>query len=483
MNPLSDLFATTAARCGSRDLWRIRTFGGRWRSHPFREVAEDVARRAARLVGRGLVPGARVLVLVPPGPELFAVLLALFQAGGVPVLADPRVGLRAFARCVADARPTVVVAPPAVLLVLRAWGLARSTLQHYWSSSLTRGPEGTLAAPHRSLDDEAAVVFTSGSTGTPQGVILTQANLLAQCRQVREGWDPKGVDLPTLPLFALLDAFTGTTAVLPPGGFRLPSALSPRRLASALQKHEVTILFLSPVVLRNLGLWCQRRGLRLDSLRQVFTAGAPAPASDQERFRSLMRPDAALTAVYGATECLLIATHPYSEALETAGGTRLGAGVCLGRPLAGVEVRIEGAPGLGEIVVSGEGVSPGSIEAIRGDPWHPTGDLGYFDDRGRLWLVGRKSQVVVTPEGPLYPEQVEGRFNGLGPLGRTALGASPGAVLWVETREWGWGRPRRPLEAAVRRATPPWTGTIRFRRRFPTDARHSSKILRDRLRP
>lgn len=482
MNPLSELFSSTVERCGRKDLWRFRDLAGRWRSHSFHDVNREVGRRAADLVRRGLVPGTRVLVLVPPGPALFAVLLALFRTGGVPVLADPRIGLRAFARCVVEARPTVLMAPTPLLLALRALGLARSTLVHLWSSAL---PLANVEAPpsaERGLDDEAAVVFTSGSTGVPKGVILTQANLLAQCRQVQGVWSQTGIDLPTLPLFALLDAFTGTTAVLPPGGFRLPSALSPRRLTDAIRDQGVTILFLSPVVLRNLGLWCQSRGRRLDSLRQVFTAGAPAPAADQERLLSLMHPEVTLTALYGATECLVIATLPSSEAIETAAFTRSGAGVCLGHPLPGVAVRIDGEQGPGEILVKGEGVSPGYVGSPRAHPWHPTGDLGYFDDQGRLWLVGRRSQVVLAPGGPLYPEMVEGRFNHRGPLGRTALAASPGPTLWIETREGARWRSKRTLEEAVRGGKDPWMGEIRFRHRFPTDARHSSKILRDQLR-
>jgi len=161
---------------------------------------------------------------------------------------------------------------------------------------------------------------------------------------------------------------------------------------------------------------------------------------------------------------------------------------------------------MGEIVVHGPQVSDAydgdeifnrmakMRDATTGSTWHRMGDIGYFDTRGRLWFCGRKSQRVITPEGVLFPDAIEGVFYGHGEIRRTALVGRRShqmqpmmdPVLFVEPRRT-ISRQRRhilreDLAAMARHLPIPVTlRDIRFIRRLPVDARHNSKIRRELL--
>jgi acyl-CoA synthetase (AMP-forming)/AMP-acid ligase II len=260
-----------------------------------------------------------------------------------------------------------------------------------------------------------------------------------------------------------------------------------------------------------------------ETLRRVISAGAPASVPVIERFTQLLPPGVQVFTPYGATEALPVANIGSDEILgETRHLTEQGKGVCVGRPVAGMTVhviRISDDPipewddtlcvppgTVGEFVVRGPVVTQRYfrrdaatrlakiLDKTTGEVLHRMGDVGYTDDRGRLWFCGRKSHRVETPHGPLFTDMVEPVFNT--PATRTALvGVKrddavipvicvehnlPKGVKW-RLRSWS------EVEAAYRKTAADFQHTrmietfLRYDGSFPVDVRHNSKIFREKL--
>ena len=487
---------------------------------------------AAGLAKRGVVRGTRTVVMVRPTPEFFLLMFALFKAGAVPVLVDPGIDKRALKQCLDEAQPQAFVGIPLahIARVLLGWAksarvrvttgrralFADATLSQVEREGAGAGPQLADTQP----DEVAAILFTSGSTGVPKGVVYRHRHFVAQIALLREafGIEPGGVDLPTFPPFALFDPALGLTSVIPDMDPTKPALADPRKLHDAIARFGVDQLFGSPALMGVLA----RYGEPLPSLRRVTSAGAPVPAEVVARMRELLPDDAQFWTPYGATECLPVAVIEGRELQATRSATETGAGTCVGRAVAPNEVRIirirdeaiadwsgaeELAAGdIGEITVAGPTATdsyfnrdaqtrlakiPEALPGGRERIVHRMGDVGYFDAEGRLWFCGRKSHRVEAAEGPLYTEQVEPVFNTHPDVRRTALvgiGAygSQEPVLCVElasgvsANEW----PRIERDLRVLGQSQPHTARVaRFLRhpKFPVDIRHNAKIGREKL--
>ncbi|HEY2514339.1 MAG TPA: AMP-binding protein, partial [Polyangiaceae bacterium] len=359
--------------------------------------------------------------------------------------------------------------------------------------------------------------FTTGSTGPARGVEYTHGGVAAMCETLpRVYGDMQGaVTFVTLPLFALFDALLGLPAVLAPMDPTKPADVDSLRLAEAMNRFGCTHMFASPALLNRLGPDVERAGQRIPSLRTVICGGAPVMPRVLEQFRRVLGPAATVSATYGATEALPMASIESRELLGVRDRTAAGAGTCAGYPSEGLEVAIlpisdeprAAMPAplergeIGEVAVRGRIVSPRYHEDPHNDAlakipgtsgtWHRTGDLGSLDESGRLWFAGRKSDRVRTADGPLFTVQCEGIFNGLPLVYRTALvGVGPPArqrpVLCVELTAPASGAALDAIEADLRRiaASHPLTRGIDaflFHPGFPVDIRHNAKIGRDLL--
>lgn len=502
----------------------------------FAELDAEVNAWGARLAARGVRRGDRVLVMVRQGLPLIAAVFALFRHGAVPVVIDPGMGLRSFLACVARTRPRVLLGIPFAQLVSRVcWQPFTSIERRLWvAGAATSRLAGRAADPvpppaDTAADELAAILFTSGSTGAPKGVRYTHGMFAAQVRLVREtyGITPGEVDLPLLPIFALFNPALGMTTIVPELDPARPAAFDPARIVQALRQERVTNSFGSPTLWRRLAAHCQAqpRPVVFPDLRRVLMAGAPVPPALFAAVQALL-PHGTAHSPYGATESLPVSSVSAPEVLGQPGGgagtaaaTAAGAGTCVGRPVAGVEVRIIAitpeplaslaaaralpAGEIGEIIVRGPNVTreydqlPAATAAAKiPDPaeagvWHRLGDAGYRDDAGRLWFCGRVAERVLTADGPLYTEQVEPVFQAHPAVHRTALvGLGPAGrqqpALVVEPQDPAAcaapaARARLLQELAALAAGHPRAGTIRlafFHPSFPVDVRHNAKIHR-----
>jgi acyl-CoA synthetase (AMP-forming)/AMP-acid ligase II len=268
--------------------------------------------------------------------------------------------------------------------------------------------------------------------------------------------------------------------------------------------------------MNTLSRYLEANRLRIPGVKRALSAGAPVPPSVIERMHGALDPWSDIHTPYGATEALPVATVSGRELVgELSDGNRSGKGICVGRPLAANEVRIipisdepidlteyagEMPDGeIGEICVAGPTVTDtywkrekqtreAKMTDDQGRIWHRMGDLGWRDAEGRLWFCGRKSERVVTPEGTLFTECVEGPVNAVDGVFRSALVGvgEKGAQEPVIVIEAEAGADRASVEAAVREVlSRHWlTREIRrvlFKDAFPVDIRHNAKIRRQDL--
>ncbi len=508
--------------------------GAHYKQCTFREL-DTVSSQMARGFERvGIRCGTRVALLVPPSLDFFALTFALFKVGAVPVLIDPGIGLSNFANCLAEAEPQAFVGIPKAQAarVLLGWAPSVSipvtvgsrwfwggrTLEHVRSLGAAGEPYSpAIPAP----DETAAILFTSGSTGPPKGVVYTHEIFTAQIEHIRAlyGIQPGEVDLPTFPLFALFGPALGMTEVLPAMDFTRPAQVEPLNITAAIQRFGVTNMFGSPAVINRLGRHGADHGVKLPTLRRAISAGAPVPAKALARFVAMLPPGAQVFTPYGATECLPVASIGSDEILgETRTQTELGKGVCVGLPVPGLTVKIiritdeaiaawsdhlELPRGeIGEIAVQAShatrsyfnrpaATAQAKILAANGKFFHRMGDVGYLDERGRIWFCGRKSHRVFTKAGTLFTIPCEAIFNTHPAVFRSALvgvkrGDDAEPVLCVELETDTRGRDEAKLrdELLALGAKFPHTQVIRtvlFHPAFPVDIRHNAKIFREKL--
>src|SRR5262249_20725913 len=154
-------------------------------------------------------------------------------------------------------------------------------------------------------DEVAAILFTSGSTGVPKGVVYTHAIFDTQVTMLRDiyGIETGEVDLCTFPLFALFGPALGMTCIIPEMDAPRPAKVDPKKIFSAIEDFGVTNMFGSPALIRRVGE--SRFGpAKLPTLRRVISAGAPVPARVLETFASRLEPGVQIFTPYGATESL-----------------------------------------------------------------------------------------------------------------------------------------------------------------------------------
>ena len=485
--------------------------------------------------------------MVKPSLDFFALTFAMLKVGVVPVMVDPGMGIKNLGECLSEAEPEAFIGIPKAHAARVLLGWAKRTVRtkvtvgrrFFWGGHTLRKLEANApgeAFPTLQPDPEqtAAILFTSGSTGVPKGVVTPFRVFAAQVKALREvyGIRPGERDLATFPLFALFGPALGMASVVPDMDASRPAEADPQRLFEAFQDYNCTNLFASPALIDKLGRYCVDQGLHLTSLRRAISAGAPASNPALERFQRCLPDGVEVLDSYGATESLPVSFLGSRTILqETRQLTDEGGGVCVGHPTPGMEVRIVPIHDepieswtedlalpvreVGEIVVRGAVVTPSyykrpqatklaKIPTEDGDVWHRMGDVGYFDEQGRLWVCGRKGHRVETQAGTLYTISCEAVFNTHPAVRRSALvgveiaqdskatkdRASTGRrhsepVLCVERVQGatiGNGKLTEEL-LKIARAHDHTRGirTVLYHPSFPVDVRHNAKIFREKL--
>ena len=530
MNIISRLERASEAHPAKPALIFFSPQNKRWNTITYQNLADSIQRFASGLLNFGVTPGMTAALLTPPSADFFALASALLKVGVVPIILDPTIGLKKVGEFLAESKPDIFIGNTLThtLRVIFGWG--KNSIKHNLTIksvksdalSLSKGRKSKVKYPitnyQSPITNSAAIIYTSGSTGIPKGVLFTHENFAAQLDILVDTFhiSPDEIDLPAFPLYALIDVLLGVTSVIPDITFPVPGKTDPKKVIEAIQRFNVTNMFASPVVLDILSSFAlsgaDAKSKRLPSLKRVITAGAPAMIQLQEDFRKLLNDETDLFGIYGATEVLPIAKVESREIFAMKEKAAKGAGVCLGRPVNGAKVRVIGISEsairqwqdslevepnvVGEITVQGGAVTESYIaredanrlSKIQHEDGiiHRMGDMGYFDEEGRLWYCGRKSHRVITNNDVLFTEQIEGIFNVHPLVYRTALvGVDGEPVLWVELKKGVLENKDKIRSALIELAKEyPQASKIKvflFMKKFPTDVRHNSKIIREEL--
>ncbi len=472
------------------------------------------ARIASVLHRSGIRSGDAVLVFVPMSAELYAVLAAVWQLGAVAMFLDPSAGREHIDRCCGLVRPEAFIGTRAAqALRLESKQLRRIAKQFTvggWLpgvADLLGEAESASESTRRATADDATpalITFTSGSTGLPKAAVRTHGFLLAQHAVLAKHLDlqPGQVDLTTLPVFAVANLASGVTSVIPDADLTHPGSIAPEPVVRQIRRLGVDRTTASPALIERLVEQCESDGRTLDSLKRVHTGGAPVFPDLLDRL-SRVAPSARVTAVYGSTEAEPIASIDLQDLTGQDRAHMMGGwGLLAGAPLTETRTRIiraewgvpigpfsaaefEGRCAAtmehGEIVVTGEHVLKGYLGGVgdeetkfevQGERWHRTGDAGFFDDSGRLWLLGRTGSRIADAKGELWPFSVECAAAGFPGVRRTALAARAGQrILVVEPRPHA----RPDLDALRELLSWAVLDDVHVTRRIPVDRRHNAK--------
>ncbi len=495
----------------------------------------------------GVERGMHTVLMVKPSPEFFALVFAIFKIGAVLVGVDPGMGVRNLKTCLDEAEPQAFIGIRKAHIARKILGWVRRTNRinvHVGRKLLPFG--GALALSrvaelgkqtdepvlsHTEPDATAAILFTSGSTGIPKGVVYTHANFEAQVRALIEWFniEPGEIDLCTFPLFALFAPAMGMSAIVPDMDFTKPGSVHPPNIIEPIEQFQVTNLFGSPALLKRLATYADEpanagASFSFPSLKRVNSAGAPVPARVIARIQDMLAPGVQVFTPYGATESLPVACLGSDVILgETAALTEQGHGVCVGAPVNNLDTRIIRIsdeviktwsddlelPGgsIGEICVRGPQVtreyfnreSSTRLAKIPCDDgfYHRMGDLGCFDEQGRIWFCGRKAHRVVTADRTYFSVACEGVFNAIDVSMRAALvgvrlngkvvpaicvehqrtrGGKSIQEHWKQVEESFLERAEQFEQTSGIKTFIPYTPGA-----FPVDIRHNSKINREQL--
>ena len=483
---------------------------------------------AAGLVDMGVRPGDRIALLVTPGADLIACVYAAWRIGAVVVVADSGLGVRGMRRALRSAEATHVVGIPAGLGLARTLDLPGVRILVGRTGPATRvlGADASLAEVARrgraylasadlpavpSGDADALVAFTSGATGPAKGVVYTQARLAHLRDALRRAYSigPDDALVAAFAPWSVLGPALGIPSAIPDMDLTDASTLSARALADATAAVGGTLAWASPTAVRAVvdsgDVLDTHQRAALGHLRLLLVAGAPVPVELLERASALL-PSATLATPYGMTEALPL-TEVTLDELRAASGR----GVLVGRALEGVDIAIAPLDSAG-VPAADIGRNPGTTGEIvvrcawmrdrydrrwatqhRADSprgWHRTGDVGHFDEQGRLWVEGRLAHVLVTADGPVTPVAAElvaqraarvplAALVGVGPSGAqvpVAVLLAPGPTLGLADADL-----TSRVRGAVREATGLDLAAVLTMRSLPVDVRHRSKVDRIRI--
>ena len=505
------------------------------KSLSFKELNRRSDSFAHILQSGGVTSGDRVMLMVKPSADFICLTFALFKIGAPVILIDPGMGYKNLLRCIEGVRPKGFIGIPKAHFFKTLFRKPFTTVKYTFCCGSSLGffgadisklacqeyPEFPIFEPQ--VNDLAAIIFTTGSTGPPKGVRYEHSIFQAQLGLIRDyyGIGAGDTDQPAFPLFALFSTALGAQAVIPDMDSTRPAKVDPALFTASIEKYRVSYSFGSPALWSVVAAYCESRDKRLKTLKKVLMAGAPVSGALIEKMQHVLPEDAVIHTPYGATESLPIVSIEGKEVVsETWSLTKLGKGTCVGRSLPGIKIAIipisdQAVPKLerkdflppgeiGEIIVQGNVVTSAYENNDKENKlakiadgnrfWHRMGDVGYCDINGRLWFCGRRAHRVVCNKysKTFFSIPCEALFNVHPDVFRSALVGIPvssgndlipaiivelekGSTIDTqqlvhELQEIG---KNNPLTAEIDKYL--------IHPDFPVDIRHNAKIFREKL--
>jgi olefin beta-lactone synthetase len=502
---------------------------------------DQIGRVAEGLKRLGLKKGDRAILFLPMSVSLYLAMFALQRIGAIAVFLD------SWARRGQLGISAQVVDPVAMISFEKAFDGCQDVPE------LSSLPIRIVAGPasknytarledlartdsHAELvavesEDTALITFTTGSSGVPKGANRTHRFLAAQHFALDKSipYQNSDIDLPVFPIFSLNNLAAGVPTVIPALDVGVPSDNDSALLIAQILSAKVNCMTLSPSLLNSLSAFCIEKKLSLPELRRVITGGAPISRDNLVDFTSIA-PNAEVWVLYGSTEVEPMADIEAKEMISFKSRSQddsewVDPGVNVGRMVEGLQYRflrinkdpvfvqsahdwndLEVAKGeVGELIVAGEHVCRdyynnseaffrAKVRDEAGVVWHRTGDLGFIDGNGYLWIVGRVHNAIHRAGRYAFPVRSEIVMKKLTFVGSCAYLGYPSSTLGEATvcvivpknlSDLNDAAEKQRMETEIRRIMAkneiPVDHVV-FRSSVPLDPRHHSKVEYDMLR-
>jgi long-chain acyl-CoA synthetase len=413
MTNLAEKLASSVSRDPERIALRMDEF-----EMPYGALDAASARVAGLLREHGLRAGDRVGVMLPNVPYFAVVYYGVLRAGGTVVPMNVLLKERETSFYLTDSGARAIFAWHEFEAPARAGaetaGADLFEVRPGGFEELLAGATPDSAVVARAADDTAVVLYTSGTTGTPKGAELTHANLGRNVEIVAQMLEvvPDDVILGALPLFHAFGQTCGLNAALAAGAqLTLIPRFDPVKALEILERDRVTIFEGVPTMFSAMLHSEQAEAVDASTLRYCVSGGAAMPVEVMRAFEA--RFGCGVLEGYGLSETSPAATFNHPDRPRKAGS--------IGTPIEGVQLRVadeagnEVVPGdAGEILIRGHNVMKGywrrpeaTAEAIDGDGWFHTGDIGRVDEDGYFFIVDRKKDMIIRGGYNVYPREIE----------------------------------------------------------------------------
>ncbi|MCK5160079.1 MAG: AMP-binding protein [Candidatus Aureabacteria bacterium] len=436
-----DYLFTKAARCFPRKICFQSEKDGIWRRYTYAMVDKLSRKMAAFLVDKGIGKGDFVLLVLDNGPEWVVSYLGIIYSGACAVPVDPQMTVKEIENITADCKPKAGFISEQVLSkdnfkrlksqlknIITVGPVKEETNFIKFSRIEEYSVPRNFDFPEISPDDIASLIYTSGTTGAPKGVMLTHRNFCSNFKSLDKFnlCTEKDNVLSILPLFHSYAFMTGLLGPLLMGAKIIYClSLRPEDITRAMRESGVTIMPAvpqiitvlrnkifskydeAPAILKPLVLFFTRIRVRkiFGKNFRLFTSGGARLNPDIAK--DISKLGIGMVEGYGLTETSPAATF------NPPGKVKFGS---VGKAIPDVEIKINNpdSSGIGEVLIKGPNVMsgyfkrPGLTQEVIKDGWFYSGDLGYIDSEGYLFITGRLKEVIVLDSGKnIYPEDIE----------------------------------------------------------------------------
>jgi len=454
----------------------------------YKDLKNMVSNFKDYLEKQGIEKGQKVLVLVPMSIELYVTLLAVWTIGAVPCFMDAGFIRSGMHKNDFDDINAVIGITKYIVYSNINKNLRKLEIKVN-ANKIGTVKDNELEIEEVENDFPAILTYTSGTTGKPKIAARTHEFLGYQGEILEQtiNYEDTDIEISSVPIFTLSNINVGITTVITDGNFSNLGKSNPQKIVNQILTEKVNRVMAAPGLLNVITDYCIKNNIELKQVKKIFSGGGAIFIDFINKLKKVF-PNAQIVTLYGSTEAEPIAELNVNDITENdLEKIKNGYGILAGN-IVGVEncktiktwikeigdltqeQFIDLQQELGEIVVSGRNVLKGYVNGI-GDKenkfsvdrekYHRTGDLGIFDEQGRLWLRGRIKEPYFNIEAALHA-----RFN----IGKTAVFNHNGKIILVlennDVKE-------QDIRDAITFET---IDEIKYIDKIPVDKRHSTKV-------
>ncbi len=463
----------------------------------YQDLYKMVSNFKIYLEKEGIQRKQKVLILIPMSIELYVTLLAIWSIGAIPSFMDEGFIKNGVKKNEFNEIEGIIGTSKYILYSNINQYLRNLKVKVNVNEIVKHQYNKKLEVNEVNKEFPGILTYTSGSTGKPKIALRTHEFLTNQGKILENSinYESTDVEISTVPIFTLSNINVGITTVIAQANFSNLSKSNPKKLWRQIEENKVNRIMAAPGILEVLLNYCEKEKIILENIQKIFTGGGAIFIDFIDRLKTTF-PKSQIVTLYGSTEAEPIAKLNVKDMTnEDIKRTQNGFGILAGK-IVGVErceiIQTEQKKignisseefkkiltnKVGEIVVTGKNVLKGYVNGIGdeenkfsvdGKKYHRTGDLGYFDEKGRLWLRGRIKTPYFDIEAALHS-----KFR----LGKIAvLKWKEKIILIVERNN---PIPDKKLKEAI---TFKEIEEIKYVKKIPVDKRHSTKIDYNELR-